>query len=241
MTQWIPNGVTLCGAFAALLSVLWAPQHTYWACNALIAASLFDMIDGRVARMLDAQSAIGQQLDSLVDIVAFGVAPAYLAYAFRLHALGDIWSVPLGLVPMFFFVACSALRLAKFNATIGEGAENFSGIPTPVAALLVVTSVMTWHEVTWNPFGETWFLTTVLCTAGVLMVVPLPFLSFKNFRSKLAKFSYFGAMAGGVTMLVVGLPGGTVLFGFVSVYVLRGLAGALIDSRPSGASDASIG
>ncbi len=228
MKHWIPNTVTLCGALAALLSMLWAPQHTYWACNALIAASLFDMVDGRIARMLNAQSAVGQQLDSLVDVIAFGVAPAYLAYAWRFHELRLVAQVPLGLLPMILFVGCSALRLAMFNAQTEEDSDRFSGIPTPVAALLVVTSVMAWHEVHWSPFGDTWFLLVVMCSAAILMVLPLPFQSFKSFRSRLAKFSYFGAMAGGVTMLLVGLPGGIVLFGFVSVYVLRGLLGAAL-------------
>jgi CDP-diacylglycerol--serine O-phosphatidyltransferase len=228
MKSWIPNAVTLCGALAALLSIVWAPQHPYWACNALIAAALFDMIDGRVARILDAQSAIGGQLDSLVDVIAFGVAPAYLAYAWHLHEFEQVLQVPIGVLPMFLYVACSALRLAMFNASSHDDADSFSGIPTPVAALLVVTSVMTWHEVAWFPFGETWFLMAVMCSAALLMVLPLPFQSFKSFRSRLAKVSYFGAMAGGVTMLFLHLPGGTVLFGFVLLYVLRGLLGAAL-------------
>lgn len=227
MKRWIPNALTLCGVLAALLSILWAPVHTYWACNALIAASLLDMIDGRVARMLDAQSEIGRHLDSLVDVIAFGVAPAYLAYAWRLHELDAVAHIPLGLFPMFLFAACSALRLAMFNAKNEDGSDDeFSGIPTPVAALLVVTSIMSWHEVQWYPFGETWFLEAVMCSAALLMVVPLPFQSFKSFGSRLAQVSYFGAMAGGVTMLFLRLPGGTVLFGFVTLYVLRGLIGA---------------
>jgi CDP-diacylglycerol--serine O-phosphatidyltransferase len=233
MKRWIPNGLTLCGALAALLAILWAPAYSYWACLALIAASLLDMIDGRVARMLDAQSEIGRQLDSLVDVIAFGVAPAYLAYAWRLHTLDKVAHIPLGVLPMFLYVACSALRLAMFNAASDDesAANDFSGIPTPVAALLVVTSIMTWHEVAWFPFGETWFLIALMCSAALLMVVPLPFQSFKSFSSRLARVSYFGAMAGGVTMLFLKLPGGTVLFGFVSLYVLRGLVGAAFERK----------
>jgi len=186
------------------------------------------MVDGRIARMLNAQSAIGQQLDSLVDVVAFGVAPAYLAYAWRLHELPQIWHVPVGVLPMFLYVACSALRLAMYNARAADDSKHFSGIPTPVAALLVVTATMTWHEVAWEPFGQTWFLLVVMCSAALLMVLPFPFYSFKSFGSRLAQVAYFGAMAGGVTMLLLRLPGGTVLFGFVSVYVARGLVGAAL-------------
>jgi CDP-diacylglycerol--serine O-phosphatidyltransferase len=223
---WIPNAVTLMGAFAALLSMLWAPTHPYWACNALIAASLFDMVDGRIARLLGAQSAIGQQLDSLVDLVAFGVAPAYLLFAVSFHKMPLVAHVPLGLLPTFAFVASSAIRLALFNIRAGDDPRSFQGIPTPVSALLVVTAVMSAHELSSAFFAQTWFLCSLVLVCSVLMILPIPFPSFKSFRTRLGMILYFGSMGGGLTMLFVGLPGGTVLFGFVSFYVLRGLAEA---------------
>lgn len=230
MKVLVPNAVTLMGALAALLSISWAPAHPYWACNALIAASLFDMIDGRVARALNAQSAVGQQLDSLVDIVAFGVAPAYLLYAFALHRLDAVADVSLGVLPMFAFVGASAVRLALFNAraATGESTGAFQGIPTPVSALLVVTAVMTWHETGWAPFAEDWFLVALMLGASALMVAPIAFPSFKSFKTRIGMVLYFGSMCGGVTMLFFGLPGGTVLFFFVCFYIVRGLVEAAI-------------
>jgi CDP-diacylglycerol--serine O-phosphatidyltransferase len=235
MKVLIPNAVTLMGALAALLSMTWAPAHPYWACNALIAASLFDMIDGRIARALDAQSAVGQQLDSLVDIVAFGVAPAYLLYAVSSHELRTVAEIPLGLLPMFAFVGASAIRLAIFNSRAGDDDPKgaFRGIPTPVSALLVVTAVMTWHETHWSVFGRDWFLVALMVTASALMVVPISFPSFKSFRTRVGMVLYFGSMCGGVAMLFFGLPGGTVLFGFVSLYIVRGLVEAAIGTHRS--------
>lgn len=81
----VPSMVTLAGALAALLAMLWAPTHPAWVCNAIIVAALCDMIDGRIARLLDAQTAIGAQLDSLVDVIAFGVGH------WPCHAGGQGW------------------------------------------------------------------------------------------------------------------------------------------------------
>ena len=75
-----PQVVTLGGVLAALLAIVWAPSRPYWACNAIIASCLCDMVDGRIARALGVQSQFGAELDSLADVIAFGVAPAMLAY-----------------------------------------------------------------------------------------------------------------------------------------------------------------
>lgn len=229
----VPNAVTLAGCLAALLSMLWAPTQPYWACNALIAAALCDMIDGRVARMLDAQSGFGEQLDSLVDVIAFGVAPAWLVYSWRLADLGSVAGAPLGLLPLFVFVACSASRLALFNSRPERDESTFSGIPTPVAALLVVTAVMGSHETGFWLFGSPGFLVTLLLAAAVLMVLPVPFRSFKHFRSGFGRALYFGSIGAGLLLLVLRLPGGAVLFGLMVLYVGQGLATALLSRSSS--------
>lgn len=222
----VPNAITLSGAAAAVLSIVWAPEHPYWACNALIAAALCDMIDGRVARLLGAESAFGEQLDSLVDVVAFGVAPAWLAYSWRLEALEVVAGVPLGALPVFVFVACSASRLARFNSTLQPQDASFQGIPTPVAALLVVTAIMAWHETRWALFGKPALLAAILLASGALMVAPVRFRSFKHFRSRPTRWLYFGSIACGLTLLVLRLPGGAVLFGLLTLYVVQGLTSA---------------
>jgi CDP-diacylglycerol--serine O-phosphatidyltransferase len=232
----IPNAITLAGAFAALLSMMWAGEFAYWACNALIAAALCDMVDGRVARMLNAQTRFGEQLDSLVDVVSFGVAPAWLVYSWRLTELGTFAGIPLGVFPLFAFVACSASRLALFNSSRQLDDSNFSGIPTPVAALLVVTAVMAWHETGWALFESTGLLVAILLVSAVLMVVPIPFRSFKQFRSVGTRALYFGSIGGGLLLLVFQLPGGAVLFALMILYILQGLGSALLGGHGLGKS-----
>ena len=228
----IPNAITLGGALAAMLSLVWAPVHPYWACDAIIAAALCDMLDGRVARMLDARSELGRHLDSLVDIVAFGVAPAYLAYAWRLHELGKVGEVPLGIIPVFVFVAASALRLARFGTQEDTSGATFRGIPAPVSALLVTTLVMSEIEL-----GVWWMesptvMVGMVAIASLLMLSPLDFPSFKSFRSPILATLYFGSMVGGLTMLFLGLPGGSVLLGFMVCYLVIGIA-TIVGKRAS--------
>ncbi len=228
----IPAAVTLAGVFSALLSMMWAAEHAYWACNALIAAALCDMVDGRVARMLDARSSFGEQLDSLADVISFGVAPAWLAWAWRLDDLGRLAGVPVALLPLALFVGCSAVRLALFNSRPDQGDASFSGIPTPVAALLVVTLVMAWHETGWALLGEPGLLVALVLVAAGLMVVPIPFRSFKHFGSARARAVYFGSIGAGLLLLVFRLPGGAVLLVLMLVYVSEGLLGAIQRSAP---------
>ncbi len=224
MNRYVPSAITLGGAAAALLSMLWAPVHPYWACNAIIVAALCDMLDGRVARALGAHSAFGGQLDSLVDVIAFGVAPAFLAYHAGAGQLGTVGDVPLALLPLFAFVAASAVRLALFNVRPGPS-DGFIGIPTPVAALLVTTVIMTGHELGWAVMTRREVLTGVLVAAAVLMVAPIRFPSFKHFASRAAMIAYFTTMACGLGLLVFRQPGGAVLLAFLGVYLARGLVG----------------
>lgn len=230
MKRFIPSAITLTGAACALLSMLWAPVHPYWACNAIIVAALCDMLDGRVARALGAHSEIGGQLDSLVDVIAFGVAPAFLAYHAGAWQLGAVGDVPLALLPLFAFVAASAVRLALFNVRKGPS-DGFIGIPTPVAALLVTTVIMTRHELGWTVLVRAETLTAVLVGAAILMVAPLRFPSFKHFRSRAAMIAYFATMACGMGLLVFRQPGGAVLLAFLGVYLVRGLVGLVTGGR----------
>jgi CDP-diacylglycerol--serine O-phosphatidyltransferase len=181
------------------------------------------MVDGRVARMFNAQSQMGAELDSLADVVAFGFTPAYLLYRWALHdPSAGLWE-PALLFP-FVFASCTALRLARFN--LGSGADtDFIGLPSPVAALWVTTLVMVSVEMDVPELRRFWVAAAGLVVAGVFMVLPVRFPSFKTFRKKWHAVLFYGAIAGGVTLLLLGGPGGTVLFSMITVlYVGRGLA-----------------
>ena len=225
----VPQLITLGGLLAALLSIVWAPARPYWACCAIIAACLCDMIDGRIARVLGVQSRFGAELDSLADVVAFGVAPALLAYHTAL-AIGDGRAVSAWGIASFLFAACAAVRLARFNlgAAAGESGDTFQGIPTPVSALLVTTTIMASYELDLPGLLRPGVMVPVLLLTGGLGVARVRFPSYKRFRSRAGRFLFFGSIAGGLTMLFVGLPGGTVLLGILSLYVVRGLVAAAV-------------
>src|SRR5690606_12162348 len=149
------------------------------AAMAIFAAMVLDGMDGRVARLTNTQSAFGEQYDSLSDMTSFGVAPALVMYEWALSSLGR-----LGWLAAFIFVACAALRLARFNTNIGVVDKRFfQGLPSPSAAALVAGFV--WLAVDNRmPINEAWlpwvaFAITVY--AGLTMVSNAPFYSGKTF------------------------------------------------------------
>jgi CDP-diacylglycerol--serine O-phosphatidyltransferase len=225
----VPSLVTLSAVLCALLAVLWASWKPYWACNAIIAASLLDMIDGRVARMLDAQTEIGAQLDSLADVIAFGVAPALLVYFWAAPLYQVVPGIDVSVVVSFAFVGCAALRLARFNLDSDSSPKkHFEGIPTPVAALSVTTLVMAYHELELELLRHPALVLGMAGVAAVLMVAPIPFPSFKSFKRRWTAILYFGSMLGGLTMLFLRLPGGAVLLALILFYIVRGLVLAAV-------------
>ena len=109
-----------------------------WAAGAIFLAAIFDVLDGRVARLTKGTSEFGVQYDSLCDCVSFGVAPAFLMYQFGLVNLGRM-----GWAACFVFMACGTLRLARFNvlSAIGKASGDFTGLPIPMAAIAVASFV----------------------------------------------------------------------------------------------------
>ena len=146
----LPNLFTItsifCGFYALTLCAGEAsPSQLYQAALAIFFAMFFDGFDGRVARLTRTQSQFGVELDSLADVVSFGVAPAMLVYKWALAPLGLV-----GLLVSFMFTACGALRLARFNvlahSTDHSGSSRFFvGLPIPLAAGMIVSMVIAHH------------------------------------------------------------------------------------------------
>ncbi len=111
--------------------------HFFAAAVAILIAAVFDGLDGRVARMTGSTSTFGMELDSLCDLVSFGVAPALLAYLWALTPYGRY-----GWLAAFLYVATTALRLARFNSQAASSGPDFVGLPCPAAAMLLATTVM---------------------------------------------------------------------------------------------------
>jgi CDP-diacylglycerol---serine O-phosphatidyltransferase len=177
----LPNAVTVLALCSGLTAVHFALDGRFdLAVVAIAAAAVFDALDGGLARLLDASSKIGAELDSLSDLVAFGVSPALLFYIWRLDGNRLGWVVAL------VFAVCMALRLARFNTLIDAEQrwpftkEFFVGVPAPAAALIGALPLLLWLQ-----FGEGWWSAPVTVglwalLAAVLMVSRLPTVSMKT-------------------------------------------------------------
>jgi CDP-diacylglycerol--serine O-phosphatidyltransferase len=224
LIQILPQVLTTGNLAAGFYSITLTADGSYdRAALAIFFAALFDIADGRVARMARATSRFGAEYDSIADTVSFGVAPALLAYgAGNLAELG--WT---GMVLAFLFTACAGLRLARFNVAPSRYQGRFDGLASPAAAGMVLSSVWfaNFLRAQEMPIDPPALLTGLgVALLGILMVSPIPYLSFKNLR--------FGSGQGQAVLVVIGLaviflkPALT-FFLIGVVYVLSGPAGVL--------------
>lgn len=174
----LPSLVTTGGLFAGFFAIIASMNGQFEkACVAILAAAVLDALDGAVARLTKTQSEFGAQYDSLHDLVSFGVAPSLMLYSWSLVTLGK-----LGWMAAFVYVACAALRLARFNSqNQNEEKKFFTGLASPASALLVVGYVWTTvdrnvdQNLVFSIFG------LLLCLwSGLLMVSNFRFLGIKQ-------------------------------------------------------------
>ena len=148
----LPNLFTTGALFSGFFAIIAASQQRFEAaCIAIFAAAVLDSLDGRIARMTNSQSAFGEQMDSLCDMVSFGAAPALIVYEWALRDLGR-W----GWLPAFVYIAGAALRLARFNVNVGRtDPKYFVGMPITAGAACVASVVVAWPGKILNqPMGQ---------------------------------------------------------------------------------------
>jgi CDP-diacylglycerol--serine O-phosphatidyltransferase len=187
----LPSLITLSSVFCGFDAIRIAatstgPDDFYKASLLIVFAMFFDMLDGRVARMTKTQSAFGLQIDSLADIVSFGVAPAIVVYQWSLKNYPTA-----GLLASFAFVACGAIRLARFNVlSMGESGKPSKpgkyivGLPIPGAAGILISIVVANHAAGSTLADPTWSWAVLGLTLllAFLMVSTIPFRSFKDIK-----------------------------------------------------------
>lgn len=173
----LPNLFTTSALFSGFFAMVAAVNGDFTAASiAIFIAMVLDGLDGRVARMTNTQSDFGAEYDSLSDMLSFGVAPGLVAFVWILQDIGKT-----GWVVAFLYVACAALRLARFNVQIGSVDKKwFIGLPSPSAAALVAASVWTFHSFDAEAFGFKLLMLVVVGAAGVLMVSNIRYYSFKD-------------------------------------------------------------
>jgi len=178
----VPSALTLLGLGAGVTAIRFVLTEQWkGAVIALFCAMVFDMLDGRAARWAGADSRFGAQLDSLADLVSFGVAPTVIIYTWSLWRMGDA-----GWIAALIFCACSAIRLARFNiqAARDEGATHsfpyFTGLPTPAAACVMLLPLLLEFEFGPGFFRDPIFSMALIALTSVLMVsrVPTPSLKY---------------------------------------------------------------
>lgn len=217
----LPNLFTLAALFGGFYAVVMAMNGRFdMAAAGVFVAMVLDSLDGRVARMTNTQSAFGEQMDSLSDMVSFGAAPALIAYEWALKGLGR-W----GWVAAFVYCACAALRLARFNVNTGVVDKRyFQGLPSPAAAALVTGFIWLMNDLGIKGYDVAWVMFVLALYAGLTMVTNVPFYSFKDVQMK--KTVPFVV----IVLIVLGIaaintyPEG-VLFG---VFMLYGVSGYVV-------------
>ena len=187
----------------------------------ILIAMMWDTLDGRVARLTNTQSAFGAEYDSLADLVSFGLAPALLVYQWTLYELGRF-----GWLAAFVYLACAALRLARFNTQVGTADKRyFQELPSPAAAGVIAS--MIWLKIwTFASFDSDvismgYYLgagITILC--GLLMVSNVRYYSFKEFDSKKASFRFLLIVI--LSLIILVYKPNIILFTGFFVYLLSG-------------------
>lgn len=210
----VPNFVTTANMFCGFYSIIASVKHDFLVASwAIMAAGIFDMLDGRIARLAKATSQFGVEYDSLSDLISFGVAPSVLIYLWALEPYDR-----LGLLAAFLFMTCGALRLARFNVNSSELPKKyFQGLPIPMAAGMIATFVIFSQtvELMTSRQGIVLFLTLSMAS---LMVSTIRFPSFKdlNWRSRVT-FGYL--MVGVLSMILIAAKPEVTLFLLLSSYI----------------------
>lgn len=179
----LPNSITLCGMFAGFFAIVSAFQGSYVLASwAIFLGTIFDGLDGTVARLTNTTSKFGIELDSLSDSIAFGVAPAVLMYTWALTPFGRVgWAVA------FLYTACGAMRLARFNIQKDSTEKKyFTGMPIPAAAGVLFSHVLFFEHMGWSAERSIYIL-ILTAVLSILMVSTLRFHSQKELNLKKRK------------------------------------------------------
>ncbi|MDR0724116.1 MAG: CDP-diacylglycerol--serine O-phosphatidyltransferase [Endomicrobium sp.] len=221
-----------CGCLSIVSSINGNFTQAAWF---LIFAIAFDMTDGRVARLTKTTSEFGVQLDSLSDLISFGVAPSIMMYQLVLNSMGKV-----GLAIAILFVVCSALRLAKFNVQAQDGVvhSSFVGLPTPASAGLLISFVLSYELFIASPEQDLTFKTIpvlmknmpvffkampiTVVILSLLMVSNVPYLSFKKMNLSRPKAFRLLVLIITLLFLIITFPQ-NIIFILFSLYALSGI------------------
>ena len=205
----LPNALTLINVCIGLSSIKFALDEKFeLSIMAIIFAAIFDALDGRVARMLKGTSLVGKELDSLADLISFGVAPAFIMYFWSLNNLGKF-----GWLLTMTYVVCVALRLARFNVSSNSEPswkdEYFEGVPSPAGGMLVLMPlILSLSEINLIKINYNILVPTFFILTSFLLISKVPTFAFKK-------------MAIPRRMTIVALLGVVLFFGLLLIYTFK--------------------
>jgi CDP-diacylglycerol---serine O-phosphatidyltransferase len=221
----LPSLFTTASLFAAFYAIVAAMQGNFeQAPVAIFISMVLDALDGRVARLTHTESEFGAQYDSIVDMVAFGLAPALIMYIWALSGLDK-----LGWLAAFIYAACAGLRLARFNVQVGSVDKRyFRGLPSPAAASLVIGFVWVLHA-SGVPGREISLVAlAVTLIAGGLMVSNVRYRSFKDLDLR-GRVPFVAILAVPLVFVLIVLDPPQVLFFVFAGYAISGPIGWLLN------------
>lgn len=221
----LPNLFTTGAMFGGFYAIVAAMQDKFEAAAiAVFIAMILDGLDGRVARMTNTQTEFGAQYDSLADLISFGVAPALVMYQWalvHLQSYGVTWGKA-GWLAAFVYVACAALRLARFNTQIGKVDKRFFiGLPSPAAAAVMVGMVWVFHDLAVTGRNLQMPALVLTLAIGLLMVSNISFYSFKDFDLR-NRVPFIAVLAVLLVFALTTIDPPKVLFGVFLLYALSG-------------------
>jgi CDP-diacylglycerol--serine O-phosphatidyltransferase len=212
----LPSLFTTGSLFASFYGVIAAIKGSFELAAVMIfVCAVLDTLDGRVARLTSTQTPFGADYDSLVDVIAFGMVPGIIVYLWSLNGLMQI-----GWLACFLYVACTALRLARFNNSEVSAKFYFKGLPCPAAAVMIGSTIWLWND-------QTTTLTGIILTAlivvyvALMMVSNVPFRSFKDYDFKEAK-GYSVIVSIVMVFAVIAIKPSFLLFTLALTYCLSG-------------------
>ena len=223
----LPSLFTTGNVFCGFYSFIAALNNQYYlAAWAIVLAIAFDFLDGRIARMTKTSSAFGMQYDSLADIISFGMAPAFLSYAWVLKPFGRV-----GWMAAFLFLLCGALRLARFNITKPDiRGQYFIGLPTPAAAAVLASIIIAFEDFLGTRVHPG-VMVAVVYGLAFLMVSNIKYPAFKKFEfRKRVSFTRFLLVI--LVIYILATIPKIALFMLSITYVLIGIVKLLLPQKP---------
>jgi CDP-diacylglycerol--serine O-phosphatidyltransferase len=219
----LPNIFTSLNLFCGFFAIVAAVDGKFVAAAfAIVIAGLFDNLDGKIARATNTTSQFGVEYDSLADLISFGLAPGMMVYLWALRPMGRM-----GWLAGFLFMACGALRLARFNTQVGTvSSDKFIGLPIPAAAGMSATTVLFCYKVGWGQTVNPFVILVLLYCLSFLMVSTIRYNSFK--RPELFKTMGFNSLVVALLVLIfIAAQPQIALFSFGLLYVLSGPVSSL--------------